>query len=163
MSHEENSVMETLDLAALERFVVRAKATTYGGDGFTLLPYRLGSHDFQFIEGDWAYHDSYVGTTDFAGQEVVYHKHGAVWAMSYYGRILLPDVISGVDAGRVIKASLSAMYHEGRFLGGFRHVSEPYIYVDTNQGDVTWFQGRERIEANDKVAYELVYHGGLIH
>ncbi len=155
--------METFDLAALEDFVVRAKATTYGGDGFTLLPYRLDSHDFQFVDGEWAYHDSYVGMTDFAGQEVVYYQRHAVWAMSYYGRILLPDVITGVDAGRVIKASLSALYHQGRFLGGFRHVSEPYIYVDTNQGDVTWFQGREYIEADDKIAYELVYHGGLIH
>jgi len=154
--------MDTLDLAKLEDFIVRAKAATYGGDGFTLLPYRLDSHDFQFVDGEWAYHDSYVGATDFSGQEVAYLKRGAVWAMSYYGRILRPDVITGVDAGRVIKASLSAMYHEGRFLGGFRHVNDPYIYIDTNQGDLTWFQGRESIETDGKVAYELVYHGGLI-
>ena len=158
----EGIALETLDLAALEDFIVRAKAATYGGDGFTLLPYRLDSHDFQFIDGDWAYHDSYVGLTDFAGQEVVYQARRAVWAMSYYGRILLPEVISGVDAGRVIKASLSALYHQGRFLGGFRHVNDPYIYVDTNTGDVTWFQGREHIEAAGKIAYELVYHGGLV-
>jgi hypothetical protein len=154
--------MDTLDLAALEQFIVRAKAATYGGDGFTLLPYRLDSHDFQYVEGDWAYHDSYVGLTDFSGQEVAYFKRSAIWAMSYYGRILRPDVITGVDAGRVIKASLSALYHEGRFLGGFRHVNDPYIYIDTNQGDLTWFQGRESIETDGKVAYELVYHGGLI-
>ena len=154
--------METLDLAALEDFVVRAKAATYAGDGFTLLPYRLESHDFQFVDGDWAYHDSYVGATDFAGQEVVYRARKAVWAMSYFGRILLPSVISGVEAGRVIKASLSALYHEGRFLGGFRHVNAPYIYIDANEGDVTWFEGREAIETDGKVAYELVYHGGLI-
>ncbi len=154
--------MENLDLAALEEFIVRAKAATYGGDGFTLLPYRLDSHDFQFVDGDWAYHDSYVGLTDFSGQEVAYFKREAIWAMSYYGRILRPDVITGVDAGRVIKASLSALYHEGRFLGGFRHVNDPYIYIDTNQGDLTWFQGRESIETDGKVAYELVYHGGLI-
>jgi hypothetical protein len=155
--------MESLDLAVLEEFIVRAKATTYTGDGFTLLPYRLDSHDFQYVDEDWAYHDSYVGLTDFSGQEVVYYQRRAVWAMSYYGRILRPDAISGVDAGRVIKASLSAMYHQGRFLGGFRHVSEPYVYIDTSEGDVTWFQGRERIEADEKIAYELVYHGGLIH
>ena len=155
--------METLDLAAMEEFIVRAKAATYQGDGFTLLPYRLDSHDFQFLDGDWAYHDSYVGLTDFSGQEVVYFRRRAIWAMSYYGRILLPEVITGVEAGRVIRSSLSALYHEGRFLGGFRHFSEPYLYLDTNSGDVTWFQGRESIEAAGKVAYELVYHGGLIH
>ncbi len=96
-------------------------------------------------------------------QGAMYRARRAVWAMSYFGRILLPEVITGVEAGRVIKASLSALYHEGRFLGGFRHLSEPYLYVDINEGDVTWFQGRESLEAGGKVAYELVYHGGLIH
>jgi len=155
--------MQEIDLVALEAFVVRAKAATYAGDGFTLLPYRLDSRDFQFVDGEWAYHDSYVGTTDFSGQEVVYRERRAVWAMSYYGRILVPNVITGVEAGRVIKASLSALYHEGRFLGGFRHVSDPYVYVDTNEGNVAWFNGKESIEVNGTIAYELVYHGGLIH
>jgi Domain of unknown function (DUF5680) len=154
--------LDTFDLATLERFVVRAKASTYVGDGTRLIPYRLGSHDLQYADGDWIYHDSYIGESDFAGQEVVYFRQKAIWVMNYYGRILRPDVITGAEAGRVIKASLSALYHEGRFLGGFHHVTDPYTYSDTNEGDVAWFQGREWITAGDDVAYELVYHGGLI-
>jgi hypothetical protein len=51
----------------------------------------------------------------------------------------------------------------GADVGNHYNVSEPYLYVDSNSGDVTWFQGREYIEADGNVAYELVYHGGLIH
>ena len=57
--------MTTFDLNTLHAFIIRAKAATYVGSGQKLLPYRLGSHDLQFSEGDWAYHDSYLGESDF--------------------------------------------------------------------------------------------------
>ena len=41
--------MTTLDLTALNTFIIRAKAATYVGSGQKLLPYRLGSHDLQFL------------------------------------------------------------------------------------------------------------------
>ena len=57
--------MTTLDLNALYTFIIRAKAATYVGSGQKLLPYRLGSHDLQFFDGDWAYHDSLSGRERF--------------------------------------------------------------------------------------------------
>jgi hypothetical protein len=45
--------MTTFDLTALHAFIIRAKAATYVGSGQHLLPYRLGSHDLQFVNGDW--------------------------------------------------------------------------------------------------------------
>ena len=137
------------ELEELERFIVRAKASSYVGEGKQLLPYRLDSHDVQYIEGDWAYHDSYL-------------RRKAVWAMNYYGRIVEPTAITGAEAGRVIRASLSSLYNEGRFLGGYRHQSEPFTYYDTYDGDFTWFHGREWISSEKGLAYELLYHGGLI-
>lgn len=35
----------------LYTFIVRAKLTTYVGNGLKLLPYRLGSHDLQYADG----------------------------------------------------------------------------------------------------------------
>jgi hypothetical protein len=150
------------DLQALEAFIVRAKARTYVGGGQKLLPYRLGSKDLQMVEGDWAYHDSYFGEADFAGQEVVYFRRQPVWCMNYFGRILRPDLITAAEAGRMIMDSLSRMYAEGRFLGGFSYDRGDLVYTDTSQGDVTWFTGREWITRDGQVAYELIYHGGLI-
>jgi hypothetical protein len=94
---------------------------TYVGGRQKLLPYRLGSHDLQFIEGDWVYHDSYLGENDFIGEEAVYHKGKGVWAMNCFGRILVPEKITSAQAGTMIKASLARMYGEGRFLGGSVH------------------------------------------
>ena len=151
-----------MDLNALNAFIVRAKAATYVGDGEHVQPCRAGSHDLRFSEGGWAYHDSYFGGSDFIGEEVVYLEGRPVWAMNYYGRILRADLITAAQAGQMIKASLSRMYREGRFLGGFEHMEGDLAYVDASEGTVETFHGREQIHRGSEIAYALEYHGGLI-
>jgi len=155
--------MDASLLDQLNTFIIRAKQATYVGGGQKLLPYRLGSHDLQFIENDWAYHDSYLGENDFIGEEAVYHKGKIVWAMNYFGRILMPDQITSAQAGAMIKSSLTRMYGEGRFLGGFVHSEGDLTYVDSSEGDIVFFTGREHIRRDKDVVYELVYHGGLVN
>ncbi len=152
----------TVPLDQLQDFIVRAKAATYVGSGDKSLSRRPGSHDLEFHEGNFAYLDSYFGGADFIGQEAVYLENQPVWAMNYYGRILEPSLIAAQEAGQIIKESLSALYRQGRFLGGFEHATGNGIYTDTNQGDMTSFTGREWITRGDVKVYELVYHGGLI-
>jgi hypothetical protein len=154
--------MTTFDLSTLHAFIVRAKAATYVGSGQKLLPYRLGSHDLQFIDGGWAYHDGYVGNSDFMGEEIVYYQRQVVWGMNYFGVILQPGQISSAQAGHVIKVSLTRLYQEGRFLGGFEATVDGLRYVDTNEGDLQLFHGREWIEHEGQIVYELRYHGGLV-
>ena len=149
-------------LTDLHSFIVRAKAATYVGDGEKVTPCRLGSHDLRFVDGEWAYLDSYFGGTDFIGEEVVYFAGKPVWAMNYYGRILREDLITAAQAGQMIKASLARMYREGRFLGGFEHTENDLTYVDTSEGNTVSFHGREFIRRAQELVYELVYHGGLI-
>lgn len=108
-----------MDLVALDRFIVLAKRQTYVGDGVKAAPSRTGSHDLSFADGDWSYRDSYFGGTDFLGQETVWLRDKPVWAMNYYGYVLRPELIDASRAGATIKAALSAVYAEGRFLGGF--------------------------------------------
>ena len=154
--------MEDFSLEQLNTFIVRAKAATYVGGGAKSLSYRPGSHDLQFHEGAFSYLDSYFGSTDFLGQEVVYYEGKPVWVMNYYGRILEPSLITAVEAGQIIQESLSRMYEEGRFLGGFGHSTRNGTYVDRSEGDVTSFTGREWIIRENVKVYELVYHGGLV-
>lgn len=151
-----------LDHAALNAFIVKAKAATYVGDGAPGASSRPASHDLSFQDGEWSYLDSYFGGSDFIGQEAVYCKGQPVWAMNYYGRLLHPEQITAAEAGQTIKASLSAMYKAGRFLGGFQHTVGNRTYTDTSTGDVTCFTGQEWITQNGLRVYELVYHGGLI-
>jgi hypothetical protein len=149
-------------LEELRSFIVRAKAATYVGDGATGAAHRQGSHDLEFRDGTFTYVDSYFGGADFIGQEVVYRDEEPVWAMNYYGRILEPGMITAAEAGQVIKASLSALYAESRFLGGFEHALGDATYTDTNEGDVASFTGREWISRAGRRIYVLDYHGGLI-
>jgi hypothetical protein len=154
--------MQDLTLEQLEAFIVKAKAATYVGDGAKSLSCRPASHDLQFQDGDFAYLDSYFGGADFVGEEVVYYKGEPVWAMNYYGRILKPDMIEAFEAGSIIKQSLTEMYKEGRFLGGFEHDTGAGIYTDTSEGDVASFTGKEWITRQGVIVYDLVYHGGVI-
>jgi hypothetical protein len=146
----------------LYTFIVKAKAASYVGGGQHVASCRPESHDLEFKDGDWSYLDSYYGGRDFIGEEVVYHKGKAVWAMNYYGRILREDLITPEQAGHMIKASLARMYAEGHFLGGHQYRESEFAYVDTSKGDVDHFTGRETISREGILAYELVYHGGAI-
>jgi hypothetical protein len=154
--------MTAFDLNTLHNFIVRAKAASYVGGGQKLLPYRLGSYDLQFIDGDWAYHDSYLGESDFIGEEIIYYQGQVAWGMNYFGVILQPDRISSAQAGHVIKVSLTRLYQEGRFLGGFEYTVDGLRYIDTNEGDFRLFHGKEWIEHEGQIVYELRYHGGLV-
>jgi len=154
--------MDNEFLENLNAFIVRAKAATYVGDGQPAPSCRSASHDLKYTDGDWTYLDSYFGGRDFIGEEVVYYQGKPVWAMNYYGRILRTDLITPAQAGQVIKASLSKMYLEGRFLGGFEYQHEGFTYTDTSEGEVTSFRGREFISQIGETVYELFYHGGVI-
>jgi hypothetical protein len=149
-------------LKELESFVVRAKQATYVGNGAPAEPSRIGSRDLVFRDGHWLYRDSYFGGTDFHGQETVWQDEIPVWAMSYYGYVMRPDLIDSARAGATIKAALSAMYGEGRFLGGFDWTGAYGTYADRSTGDVAHFHGREAILIDGVEAYALDYFGGLI-
>jgi hypothetical protein len=78
--------------------------------------------------------------------------------MNYFGYILRSDLITAGRAGMVIQESLSRLYAESRFLGGFTYEVGGFRYVDASDGDVRRFTGRERIYHGA----ELVYHGELL-
>ena len=152
-----------MDIGELDAFIVEAKSQTYVGGGTKQRACRPGSHDIAYQRDRWRYLDSYFGGTDFAGQEVVWLDNEPVWAMNYFGRIVIPDLIDAVAAGTVIKEALSKMYAEhGRFLGGMELQHRLGYYVDSSSGYCSHFTGQEFIEIKGQRAYELDYRGGLI-
>jgi len=151
----------------LGEFIVRAKAATYVGGGGSAAATRPGSHDVVHAEPGWEYRDSYFGGTDFLGQEIVWRVEEAQrtpgWVMNYYGRGLRDDLFDAATGGRIIQHALSAMYQEGRFLGGFHWSDEDgHEYEDASTGDHRSFTGRERILRGDVEVYALDYHGGIV-
>jgi hypothetical protein len=131
-----------LRLADLETFVVRAKGSTYVGSGSTAESSRLGSHDLAFHSDEWLYRDSHFGGTDFLDQRTFGFQAESVWAENYYGYILRPDLIDAARAGATIKDAVSALYRQGRFLGGFDWACQHGHYQDHSSGDVSHFHGQ---------------------
>lgn len=150
---------------SLGKFIIKAKANGWVAaepGGVKIAPSRKDSLDITFEEGEYFYQDSFVGLSDFCGQEHVTLKNAAVWSMAYYGYLLKPDSFSGLEVVRVLKAALATMYKEGKFLGGFSYRMGAIEYRDTNSGDYKRFDGIERILSNDEPVYELRYFGGLV-
>jgi hypothetical protein len=147
----------------LHDFIVRAKAATHAGSGEKeKVSCRPASHDLRFSDGLFLYMDSYFGGADFIGEEVVWFEGTPIWAMNYYGRILFPERITAAETGGMIQKSLTKLYQQERFLGGFQNTEGQDTYYDTNTGDTVSFNGLEWIERGGLRVYELVYHGGLI-
>jgi len=149
----------------LERFIVQAKSNGWVGalkSGKKVAASRKGSFDITYDDGDFHYHDSFVGFSDFCGQEHVTHKNEPAWSMVYYGYLLQPNKFTGNEAVVVLKNALSKMYSENRFLGGFYYSEGSYEYRDINFGDYKRFSGIEKIFKDKELVYELIYCGGTV-
>lgn len=151
-----------MNIQELTAAIVQAKTATYVGGGAKVMPSRPGSQELSWASGDWRYLDTYFGGSDFLGQEVLWRGGEPVWAMNYYGYIKRPELIDAMRAGETIKAALTAMYGQGRFLGGFDWTGPHGRYVDKSDGGVGQFRGRETILVDGVEAYALDYFGGLI-
>jgi hypothetical protein len=115
-----------------------------------------------YEEGDSFYQDSFVGISDFCGQEHICLKNEAVWSMAYYGYLVRPDIFSNKQTIEVLRVALQALYSEKRFLGDFLFRTGTCTYVDSNFGDYKRFHGTEKILLDGTLVYELKYFGGLV-
>lgn len=149
----------------LEKFIIKAKMNGWVGaeeGGKKIAPSRLGSLDVTFEEGDFFYQDSFVGLTDFCGQEHICNKGEPIWSQVYYGYIVRPDLIISSRVIEILRLALGNMYRMGKFLGEFEYRHQQYKYQDMNHGDFKNFQGNEKILLEETVVYELRYTGGLV-
>ena len=148
---------EQTDIDELIEFRLKANVNTYAGFMNEVDAIRPASHDFRYEDGDYMYHDTYVGGEEFAGEEAVWKKGVTVWAMNYIGRVL-DDRFSGDFLKEALRAADKKMPYRGPEI----YQSGEYTYRCKVTGDFTWFQGFEEIYLNDVKVYECVFHGGKI-
>ena len=149
----------------IEKFIVRAKQAGWVNaisGGRKIQSSRMDSLDIVFDESGFHYQDSFVGASDFCGQEHVCNEGSAVWSQVYYGVILKPELITAAQVIGVLRASLAALYSEDRFLGGFLFQQGEFEYRDMNFGDFRKFNGIEKVWRNGELVYELTYFGGMV-
>lgn len=155
--------MEKIKISELEQFLKKANKNTYARkDAVKVASSRLKSEDYHFEEGELSYHDTYFGSRDFIGEEVIYKKDEPVWAMNYYGFILNSE-ISTNDAYAILRPAL--MQDDDSIIP----VRGPRVYQEGKkkyqnrvEGDLSRFSGVEEILLHGEIVYRALYHGGFI-
>lgn len=145
------------DLDELIAFRLEANVNTYAAFMNETDASRPSSHDFRYQNGNYMYHDTYVGGEKFAGEEAIWKNSVPVYAMNYMGR-----VIADGFSGNFLKEALRAADEKMPYRGPEYYQSGEYTYRCNVTGDFTWFQGYEEIYQGDVKVYECVFHGGLM-
>ncbi len=146
------------DDGRLTEFLLKAKSKTYAAHGpEEAISSRPGSHDLKYEEGSYFYMDTYLGGSQFAGEEAVWHKGEPVWTMNFAGRVLAEPF-----SGDFLKEALLHGSKDMPYRGPMVYTNGDYRYHCSVNGDVSWFQGHEEIFCEDKKIYECYIHGGRI-
>lgn len=138
-------------------FLIRAKRATYAGKGAETDSSRPCSHDLEYAEGDFLYYDSYLGGSNFAGEEALWINKMPYWCMNYAGRVIGENF-----SGDFLKMALLEVPFEKPFREPEIFTYGDYVYKCFVEGDFEWFQGREVITYKSAEIYECFFHGGLI-
>ena len=118
------SPQQRTDIDELIEFRLEANVNTYAAYMNEVEATRPASHDFRYESGDYMYHDTYVGGEEFAGEEAVWKKGVAVYAMDYMGRVL-DDKFSGDFLKEALRAADKKMPYRGPSV----YQSGEYIYI----------------------------------
>ena len=145
------------DLDELITFRLEANVNTYAAFMNETDSTRLDSHDYRYQNGDYVYHDTYVGGEKFAGQEAVWKSGKAQYAMNYLGRVLEKEF-----SGNFLKEALRKADKKMPYRGPEYYQNGEYTYKCSVNGAFDWFQGYEEIYWNDKKVYECFFHGGRV-
>ena len=92
------------DLDELVAFRLEANVNTYAAFMNETDSTRPSSHDFRYENGNYMYHDTYVGGEKFAGEEAIWKNGVSVYAMNYMGRVLA-DGFSGNFLKEALRAA----------------------------------------------------------
>ena len=143
------------DLNEIIKFRLEANVNTYAAFMNEVESTRLDSHDFRYENGDYTYHDTYVGGEQFAGEEAVWKKGKSVYAMNYMGRVLGKEF-----SGNFLKDALRHADMKMPYRGPEYYEDGEYRYKCAVNGDFSWFQGYEEIYWKEEKVYECYFHGG---
>lgn len=141
----------------LKQFLVDAKKNTYANSSGKINSSRFKSYDLQYIDGDYVYLDSYFGTQSFSGQEIVWYKDEPVWSMNYYGDALSKEFKTSFLKEALMFPSIELPYRGQRFFQ-----KDKFTYIMEVCGEFEKFTGSEKVFFEEKLTYELFFHGGKI-
>lgn len=149
--------IKDIDIYELRAFLVKAKKETYAAKKGKIQSSREASHDYMYQEGKYKYIDSYVGNSQFSGQEIVYENNEPIWSMNYYGRVIKENF-----DGDFLKEALLQVTIYMPYRGVENYIKGDYCYHNKVDGCLECFFGYEDIFYQNQKIYELFYHGGML-
>lgn len=158
-----------MDKEFLLEFIAKAHRNTYAAPKEIKAkhkcetPILLGHKDYDFVDGDWAYHDSYAGSSWAPGREVVFYEGLPVWCMSYQGQTLeelSEELIE--QTFTFLKKALMNFDEAVPFRGPPQFKEGDFEYSFEFTGNYRYFVGRESIKHNGKEVFFQNIMGSLI-
>lgn len=145
----------------LIEFLIKAKENTYAdGMKYKVSSTSPNSIDYHYEENDYIYHDTYFGSKEFYGEEIVYIKSLPIWHMKYKGGLLNGETTDIYN--KVLKPALKKIDNELPLRGPKIFMVGNYKYTFESIGTIENFYGIEKIYKKDKLVYELICHGEKI-
>ena len=155
--------MEKITAEELTDFLDEANKSTYANkDARKASSARLKSEDYHFEKGNLIYHDTYFGSRDFIGEEVVYKNSEPVWGMNYYGYILSPSTDEKELYGFLREALMQERSDILPVRGGKSYQMDNLEYTNAVEGELNRFTGTEEIYRAGVMVYQCHYHGGSV-
>ncbi|TSD03354.1 MAG: hypothetical protein Athens071416_35 [Parcubacteria group bacterium Athens0714_16] len=152
-----------MNLNKLTNFLKTAKKNTYASEkAKRITSQKSGSKDYEYKEGEFLYHDTYFGSHDFIGEEIIYENGKPIWGMNYNGYII-DEKENEKDIYIFLRKALAQDYDDIIPVRGPKNFKiENYEYKNNTLGTLGKFEGREEILKDGKLIYYAIFHGGFI-
>lgn len=159
----------SIDKKGLLEFIALAHKNTYAAPRKIKQKHRcnkpilLGHKDYEFVRGEYVYHDSYCGSEWAPGREVVEFEAAPIWCMSYQGRTVEGLSSEFVDETfEFLKKALRNVDESMPFRGPERFDYEDYSYRFEMKGDWRYFTGRESVLYQGREVFFQDVMGSLV-
>jgi len=152
-----------MHIETLAKFLNEANKATYANkNAQKVVSSRVGSKEYCFEKDGLIYHDTYFGSRDFIGEEIIYENGSPVWGMNYFG-VVLDEEVSEKEVFDFLRSALMREYDDIVPLRGPSNFSAgDKEYHFSVEGDLANFSGKEEILFGGKVVYRCVVHGGVV-
>jgi hypothetical protein len=152
-----------MNIKSLSNFLKIAKKNTYASESAKKVEsQRFKSSDYEYSEGNFIYHDTYFGKTNFIGEEIVYENNKPIWGMNYNGYVLDKNTTE-IEIDKSLRGALKQDFNDLIPIRGPKYYKiENLEYKNNIEGSLTRFEGKEEIYKNNKLIYYAIFHGGLI-
>jgi len=161
---------ELMDKKILLAFIAKAHRNTYAATTEVRkqhkceVPIQAGHTDYEFVEGDLRYRDSYAGIKWAPGSEVVFLKEIPIWCMAYQGQhnSKFDDVFFQEEAFPFLKKALMTFDDSMPFRGPKEFSEGDFKYFFEMEGDYSYFKGKEKILYKGEIVFFQDVMGEII-